>query len=270
MDVELYTPRRPGSLINKIWLVTSSATENYQMLPESSVNLIFHLTPGSDHRGLEGKLIRNSLNTTQGFCFLTGMHAKPVNFYSTDFQSICVELHPLAANTLFGIPCSALNNMVVEGDLILNDLNKVEDKLQGAGSFSEKAKWLEDYLYSKINETSELITAKKMHNTIIEMHRDLLLGKKVDIQEHTGFSRMHTHRLSTQWLGLSPKKYLRLQQFIKTLNDLHFTPRSFSEVAIANGFYDQTHFNRVFKSLADMTPRHYQQRKSALPGQLFS
>ena len=268
MDFELYTPQRLSGLVKNIWLVTSEATVNYQLLPESGVNLVFNLTPS--FQGLEGRLIRNGCSATRDFCFLSGMQEKPIIFSSTHFQQIAVELHPMAVNTLFRIPCSELKNDVVEGSMILGDLNKIQDTLLGPGAFIEKAKWLEDYLYSKINESSEWVVAQKMNATISKMYEDLLAGKKVNIQERTGYSRMHTHRLSTEWLGLPPKGYLRLQQFIKTLDDLHFSSRSFADIAIHHGYYDQTHFNRIFRQFTDMTPTDYQQRKSSFVGQLSS
>ncbi|MEE9350685.1 MAG: helix-turn-helix domain-containing protein [Thiotrichaceae bacterium] len=179
-------------------------------------------------------------------------------------------MHPMAVSALFGIPCSEVENNVINGELILDDINHVEDKLLGPGIFIEKAKWLENYLYSKINETSELRIAAKMNAAISKMHTNLLHGKKADMQDYTGHSRMHTHRLSTQWLGLSPKKYLRLQQFIRTLDDLHFTQHLSADIASSNGFFDQSHFNRVFREFTEMTPKQYREQKSDMAGQLFS
>jgi len=269
MNIELYWPTRPNSLIKKIWGLAIGSFVNYQMLPEASVNLVFNL--GASFSGLNGELIQNSFRSTQNFCFLSGLHTKPVHAVAPSSCSyvIAVEMHPLAMSALFGIPCSEVENKAIDGGLLLSDLNKVEDKLRGLGSFIEKAKWLEHYLYSKIIETSELHTAIKMNAAISKMHTNLLNGKKADMQDHTGYSRMHTHRLATQWLGLSPKKYLRLQQFIKALHDLHLTENKSVDIASNNGFFDQTHFNRIFRQFAEMTPKQYREQKTDFVGQLF-
>ena len=269
MNIELYSPIRPNSLIKKIWGVSLESFINYQMLPEASINLIFNL--GSSFSGLKGSLIQNSAHSTQNFCFLSGLHTKPVSFLSSCCSYVmAVEMYPMAMNTLFGIPCSEVENNVINGELILGDINHVKDKLLSPGTFTEKAIWLENYLHSKINGTSELRIAAKMNAAISKMHTHLLHGKKVDMQDYTGYSRMHTHRLSTQWLGLSPKKYLRLQQFISTLDDLHFTQHLSADIAAINGFFDQSHFNRIFREFTGMTPKQYREQKSDMAGQLFS
>ncbi len=269
MNIELYSPIRPNSLIKKIWGVPLESFINYQILPEASINLVFNL--GSSFADLKGGIIQNSVDATQNFCFLSGLHTKPVvSSSSCCSYVIAVEMHPMAMSALFDIPCSEVENNVIDGELIFGDISHVEDKLLGPGTFIEKAKWLEHYLYSKINETSELRIAAKMNATISKMHAHLLRGKKVDMQDYTGYSRMHTHRLSTEWLGLSPKKYLRLQQFLRALDDLHFTQHLSADIATSNGFFDQSHFNRIFREFAEMTPKQYREQKPDMVGQLFS
>ncbi len=274
MNIELYSPIRSNSLIKKIWGVSLESFINYQILPEASINLIFNLGSsfsGFSFSGLKGSLIQNGVHSTQNFCFLSGLHTKPVDFLSPGCSYVmAVEMHPMAVSALFGIPCSEVENKVINGELILDDISLVEDELQSQGTFTEKAKWLENYLHSKINETSELHIAAKMNTAISKMHTNLLHGKKVDMQDYTGYSRMHTHRLATQWLGLSPKKYLRLQQFISTLDDLHFTQHLSTDIAFNNGFFDQSHFNRIFREFTEITPKQYREQKSDMAGQLFS
>ncbi len=239
------------------------------MLPEASVNLVFNL--GSSFSSLEGKVIQNGFHSKQNFCFLSGLHTQPIVSVSSSFSyEIAVEMHPIAVQALFGIPCNEFENTVIDGESILSDLDKVEDKLRGPDTFMEKAEWLENYLCAMIHETNELHIAMKMNSAIFKMHSNLLSGLNVDMQDHTGYSRMHNHRLSTQWLGMSPMKYLQLQQFIKSLDDLHFTQRLSADIASSNGFYDQAHFNRIFRKYTDMTPKQYRDKKPELVGQLYA
>lgn len=268
MDIELYLPAKPNSLIRKIWGFPLESYHNYQLLPDASVCLGFNL--GSSLSGLTGELIENSYSSTQNFCILQGLNTKPI-YAPTPSSSylVVVEMHSLAMGALFGIPCSEVENKVIDGGMFLSDLNKVEDKLHSLNTFTEKAEWLEHYLYSQIIETSELHTAIKMNAVISKLHANLLQGKKADMQDYTGYTRMHTHRLATQWLGLSPKKYLRLQQFIKALHDLHLTQHKAVDIASSNGFFDQAHFNRIFRQFAGMTPKQYREQKTDFVGQLF-
>ncbi|HNZ72737.1 MAG TPA: helix-turn-helix domain-containing protein, partial [Prolixibacteraceae bacterium] len=59
-------------------------------------------------------------------------------------------------------------------------------------------------------------------------------------------------------LGKTPKQYIKLVRFQETLNDfskhenIHLT-----EYAYRNGYFDQAHFIRDFKSFSGYTPREF-------------
>jgi AraC-like DNA-binding protein len=50
---------------------------------------------------------------------------------------------------------------------------------------------------------------------------------------------------------------------------MHHNDSKLGEISYLSGFYDQPHFNRVFKFFAEMTPKEYQMVKTALPFHLF-
>jgi AraC-like DNA-binding protein len=59
-------------------------------------------------------------------------------------------------------------------------------------------------------------------------------------------------------LGKTPKQYIKLVRFQETLNDfsthknIHLT-----EYAYRNGYFDQAHFIRDFKSFSGYTPKEF-------------
>ncbi len=78
------------------------------------------------------------------------------------------------------------------------------------------------------------------------------------LMDETGWSRRHvTERFRCQ-LGVSPKAYARLLRFERAsalLSELPARPgRTVADVAIAAGYYDQSHLTRDFTALAGMTP----------------
>jgi dihydrofolate reductase len=61
-------------------------------------------------------------------------------------------------------------------------------------------------------------------------------------------------------VGVSPKTYLRLGRFNRTLHRLHATgTASLADIAAENGFSDQAHMTREFGAIAGVTPGRYRE-----------
>jgi AraC-like DNA-binding protein len=83
--------------------------------------------------------------------------------------------------------------------------------------------------------------------TVAELWRESRLSR-------TEFSRVFRRRE-----GVPPRAYL-LERKIEGARRLLATDRSLSEIALALGFYDQSHFTRVFKQATGETPAAYRRR----------
>jgi len=71
----------------------------------------------------------------------------------------------------------------------------------------------------------------------------------------TGMSQRQLSRRFQQIVGLSPKEYLRVQRFIRSLKHLKRYPEhSLTEIAYESNYYDQAHFNRDYKAYTGCTP----------------
>jgi len=70
-----------------------------------------------------------------------------------------------------------------------------------------------------------------------------------------GLSQRHLSRKFQEYVGLSPKEYLRVSRFILSLGHLKRYPEfSLTEVACKSGYYDQAHFIRDYKEYTGYTP----------------
>ena len=96
-----------------------------------------------------------------------------------------------------------------------------------------------------------------------------------DVVDEIGYSRRHVRGLVRRWVGLSPKQYGRIRRFQQVLTsvaqgapavDLETASLlrapspaepDWAEVAVAHGYYDQSHLIRDFKEFAGLTPRAY-------------
>ncbi|MBA4495078.1 helix-turn-helix domain-containing protein [Paenactinomyces guangxiensis] len=80
-----------------------------------------------------------------------------------------------------------------------------------------------------------------------------------DLSSIAGLSPYYLIRSFKNQIGLPPHSYQRYLRILKAKQALHST-KSLIEVALENGFYDQSHFTRDFKGMFGVTPNQY--RKS--------
>jgi AraC-like DNA-binding protein len=185
------------------------------------------------------------------------------------FHTFGIQMKPVAVKALFGMPLCDIKDYFVEGDVVLDTIHQMEDKLHGLNSFSERAKWFENFLLKKINETADLHNAINL-NLAINKHIALKQnGSSKSIENLLGYSRTQTFRLFNDWFGMSVHSYLKLLQFIRTVETLHNKNIKLMDVGYDNGYYDQAHFIHTFQEFADMTPGEYRKQMTLFPGQIF-
>lgn len=77
-----------------------------------------------------------------------------------------------------------------------------------------------------------------------------------DLAEKLSFSERHLRRTFDRELGLSPKEMLGIVRFQSLLQELYSgTYSSFTEIAMKYGYYDQSHFIKIFKRYYGMLPK---------------
>lgn len=263
MEFQEYIPSKLDQLVISIFERKVTSPMRVQMLPDNTVSLIFYIGEKIDHA--HGKKVDSrAFNPTEYFCFLTGLHTEPLFFDMEGLHSIGIRMMPSAIRAFWGIPVEHFQDRVLDWELG-EDLAYIEDHIRGASTFMERAHWIENYFAKKL-ESADLTLAPQLNRLILRMERDVKMGKRPDIEQYSGYSKMHTHRIFKDWLGLTPGKALRYQQFLSALNLLDRSDWSLTQIGLECGFYDQSHFIRVFKEFAKMTPGQYQKLKTPIPG----
>jgi AraC-like DNA-binding protein len=87
------------------------------------------------------------------------------------------------------------------------------------------------------------------------------------LMDETGWSRRHVTNTFRRQLGIAPKAYARLLRFQHATGLLMERPpsRSLADIAMAAGYYDQSHLSRDFAAFAGMTPGSYAADADAVP-----
>jgi AraC-like DNA-binding protein len=266
MEFREYIPAKLNRLVFSIFERKVSVPMKVQMLPDNTVSLIFYV--GDKIESAKGKNIdSNIFNPTERFCFLTGLHTEPLYFDMEGLHSIGLNMHPAAIKVFWGIPVKEFQDAVVDWEME-GELAYIEDHIRGLANFPERARWLENYFFEKLKKV-DVAFAGMLTNLTARLEQDILIGKRPDIEAYSGYSKMHTHRIFKEWLGLPPGKLLRYKQFLRALQLMHQTDLNLTQIGYECGFYDQSHFIRVFEEFARMTPGAYQKNKSPIPGILL-
>jgi AraC-like DNA-binding protein len=265
LEAQFYIPCKLDGLANAIWEQKSDAPSGWQILPSGFVELIFNLGPPM--HDLQGKRVGGDFNPTENFCFLSGLHTKPLVMSYARFHVMGVQLYPLAVKALFRLPCNEVRDWALSSGQIFENVAELEETLRSISDFNARARWLENYLQAMISESPELHTAFRIKSTILKAKQLLQTGKRVKIEDLTGYSRMHTHKLFNDWFGLAPSRALRLSQFVHALHLIHNSPLKLTDIGHESGFYDQAHFIRVFREFSSMSPGSYKKHKSDIIGQ---
>lgn len=268
MNARLHIPRSLAPLVHLIWEQRSEDAMAWTILPSGRVELIFNLGPRMED--LHGKRVGGAFNPTEHFCFLSGLHTRPLHMSFPHCHVMGVQMEPLALKALFGIPCVEVRDWAVHGEEVMHGIAMIEDRLRGPGDFAMKAHWLEEHMHGLIRSTPELDEALRMRSAVDRMVVRCMAGENVNPSEATGYSRMHTHRLFNTWTGLPPGEFLRLRRFIHAMGHVHASTDDLTTVAHHHGYFDQAHFNHHFQRFAGMTPGEYRQNHWVLPGQLLS
>ena len=79
-----------------------------------------------------------------------------------------------------------------------------------------------------------------------------------EVAKLTGYSRRRFIELFNDEVGIKPKIFSRIQRFQAALELVkRASPVSWSEIALACGYYDQAHLIRDFQTFSGLTPAAY-------------
>ncbi|MGI5201924.1 helix-turn-helix domain-containing protein [Spirillospora sp. CA-108201] len=184
--------------------------------------------------------------------FVAGMHDGHGMYLSPGGQrGIQLDVTPLGAYTLLGVPMARLTNAAVDlPDLLGREARTLVERLGDTRSWAARFALLDAFLLRRLD------SGPVPDREVVRAWR-LLDGDPAvpvaDIAADVGWSRKHlTHRFREQ-AGLPPKvmaRVLRFQRAVGLLQD----GAGLAEAAFTCGYYDQAHLNRDFRALSGCTP----------------
>ncbi len=164
-----------------------------------------------------------------------------------------VSFYPNGMNLLFGVNCAHLINELP--DLINFVPRDIIDRIVDARKVEMRISILSEYLTSLLRRSKS--DPLSIHGwKCVTSSTEYALVR--DLQHVFNVSERQLNRNFYQTVGMSPKQFLRISRFEKSIElMLRMDKRDLASVAYELNFSDQSHFIREFKSFSDFTPLQY-------------
>lgn len=167
--------------------------------------------------------------------------------------TVGAQLRPGAAAALFGLSAAALAGRHVPLRQLCGD---AADRLQGtlAAQASDEARLdaLERFLLAQLRPVRAL--HPDVAQALVRLDAATDVGAAL---ADADLSHRHFVALFRDAAGLAPKRYARLRRFQRVLAALPAGRIDWPDLALAHGYFDQSHLIRDFQALAGTTPRGY-------------
>jgi AraC-like DNA-binding protein len=188
---------------------------------------------------------------------VAGLHAAPAVIRHDGHQfGVQIELTPLGARALLGLPAAELATTVVGlGDVLGPRAAELRERLAEAGDWPGRFTVL-DRLLGRLAANG---TYREGPPAVARAWQRLVEARGAvrvrDLAAEVGWTRRHLATSFQDELGLSPKLAARVLRFERAVRLLRGDGgRGLADVAGAAGYFDQAHLTRDWKEFAGCTP----------------
>lgn len=242
-------PAALASWVRMCWSLSADNTEEvpHRLMADTSANIVF---------------VRRGSFIEHGCVTMPGVHlAGPLSRHtdmiaSPQFDVFGVYLWPWSAEILFGIPpvrqLDAMIDLVpqwsAEEHVPFAAILASNDPDQCMGHLAQ-------LLRGRLEDKAPDPVVREVLNRITDAEA---LPAIEELMHHSGLARRQFERRFKAVTGLSPALFMRIVRFQRSFRMLeNGTAGSLTEVAMAAGYFDQSHFIRDFKRFSGMNPRRY-------------
>lgn len=174
-----------------------------------------------------------------------------------DIEMLVVVFQPYAAKLFFRQPLSIFQgeNIAIE-DVEDRELTELAYKVADTENYIRCINLIEQFLLHRL-----IVCSDYNIDRLSVVIQDINLNPYLDVCKLADTACLSTKqftRIFTEYIGTSPKEFLRIIRVQRTLFLLQQNPQcNFAQVAYSCGFSDQSHMIREFKLFTGYTPLEY-------------
>lgn len=179
--------------------------------------------------------------------------------------TIGVCFYPDALYSVFGLNAGDLTNACTNLDLLETSKDYfLNERLATTVSLREKIAVISAFLFEQINKHHTGADKATQYALMQIMASKGGISLK-ELQQQLRLTERSFERRFKQGVGISPKLFSRICRFQHSLTQLRNNNYSkLSDIAFENDYADQSHYIRVFKEFAGVSPYQYQKKNTEI------
>ncbi len=196
--------------------------------------------------------------------------------YFGPFKEVIIEFTATGLYELFGIegeqlagagrPIASFQEQTGGRLSLLNDACCA--RRDAALSIAEAATLIRDELGRLVGSARQ--SPRAVSQAVEALEQSHGLDRISEMACNAGISATHLRRRFTRIVGLSPKSFARVIMFGRAMEQLvGECDDSLTDLAVANGYFDQAHFINTVKRITGQSPRRYRQSNELFPDELY-
>lgn len=203
----------------------------------------------------------NTISTVKSYLSVEGQRDTFITEDYIGIQNFSITgacLYPFAAKLLFNTDAQLLTNDSFElQELVGSDSFRLKSKLENSQNSSERLKVLSDYIRHR-NKSGSIICSNPIPFCIRSIINSGGQVKLENLIAQSGISRRQFERRFAESAGMSPHTFIQVHRFHQSIRcNTGKEKMNLAELALNCGYFDQSHFNRVFKRFSGITPGTY-------------
>ncbi|MFC2136914.1 DUF6597 domain-containing transcriptional factor [Bacteroidota bacterium] len=245
-----------SNYIKQYWIIETDNSDGEiveRVIPNGTIDVMFHYKNELFVKRGDG----NEYNQPKSF--ISGVNNSYADVYSRgEIGMICVEFHPFAASCFFRQPLKEIENSILNLEFIYKqEIRDIEEQLIELDTSKKRIDLIEKFLllHLQIRRKYDLDIIKIAVNSI--KHKQGNISTK-ELSKALYTTPKTLERKFATLLGKTPKQYSKIVRFQQVINSFNSNnSSSFTDLAYLNGYHDQAHFIKEFKSFSGYTPKEF-------------
>lgn len=137
-------------------------------------------------------------------------------------------------------------------------LRSLRDRLRETPAIDGKFDCLDEFLRERLHASRTRQPHPLVNFSLRAIHLAPHITTVAELSRTTGLSQRRLSQVFREHVGVPPKLYCRIQRFQQAIQQLHRgADLPWSELALACGYYDQSHFANDFRAFSGISPTTY-------------
>jgi AraC-like DNA-binding protein len=182
--------------------------------------------------------------------FAAGLYDRPVvTGHAGTQEGLQLDVSPLGARSLLGVPMSELYDVTVPLEDVLPGARELTERVAEARGWAARRAVVAAF----VERLEPRPLAPELRWAYARLERSHGAARVEELARETGWSRRHLTQRFREEIGMPPKAFARLLRFERAIGLLR-AGEPLAEAAYAAGYADQPHMNRDFRDFYGAPP----------------